>query len=172
MHNSSSPLSRYETKIPYVLRFMIDSEMQGGAWLELPAKKFVVRGAAESRSHCQMEMDIHYTDLVVHQPEGDWMKIAPVRVLSFDIECAGRKGHFPDADIDPVIQIANVVMTQGSSADKPIIKNVFTLKSCAAISGSQVLAHEDEESSRYRILTPGHVTPFHVVVRIVVRIPP
>lgn len=31
--------------------------------------------------------------------------MAPFRILSFDIECAGRKGHFPEANQDPVIQV-------------------------------------------------------------------
>lgn len=31
--------------------------------------------------------------------------MAPFRILSFDIECAGRKGHFPEATHDPVIQV-------------------------------------------------------------------
>lgn len=39
--------------------------------------------------------------------------MAPLRVLSFDIECAGRKGIFPEANVDPVIQIASVVQVQG-----------------------------------------------------------
>lgn len=39
--------------------------------------------------------------------------MAPLRILSFDIECSGRKGIFPDAKIDPVIQIANMVSVQG-----------------------------------------------------------
>ncbi len=36
-------------------------------------------------------------------------QIAPLRILSFDIECAGRKGVFPEPEKDPVIQIANMV---------------------------------------------------------------
>ena len=48
-----------------------------------------------------------------YAPEGDWSKIAPLRILSFDIECAGRKGIFPEASVDPVIQIANMVTRQG-----------------------------------------------------------
>jgi DNA polymerase elongation subunit (family B) len=40
--------------------------------------------------------------------------MAPLRILSFDIECAGRKGIFPEATIDPVIQIANMVTRQGT----------------------------------------------------------
>ena len=38
--------------------------------------------------------------------------MAPMRILSFDIECAGRPGVFPDATQDPVIQIANHVCLQ------------------------------------------------------------
>ena len=49
-----------------------------------------------------------------------------------------RPGVFPEADKDPVIQIANHVTCQGS--DKPIVKNVFTLKECAPISGAQALS--------------------------------
>ncbi len=52
--------------------------------------------------------------LISHAPEGDWSKVAPFRILSFDIECAGRKGIFPEPDKDPVIQIANMVIVQGT----------------------------------------------------------
>jgi DNA polymerase delta subunit 1 len=58
---------------------------------------------------------ISANDLVSHAAEGDWSRIAPLRVLSFDIECAGRKGIFPEAEIDPVIQIASVVQLQGQN---------------------------------------------------------
>ena len=40
-----------------------------------------------------------------HVPEGEFSKMAPFRILSFDIECAGRKGHFPEPNHDPVIQV-------------------------------------------------------------------
>ncbi len=43
---------------------------------------------------------------------GNWSKLAPFRILSFDIECAGRKGHFPEPEHDPVIQIANMITVQ------------------------------------------------------------
>lgn len=60
-----------------------------------------------------------YDAFISHAPDGDWSKIAPLRVLSFDIECAGRKGIFPEANIDPVIQIANMVSTQGKGLGIP-----------------------------------------------------
>lgn len=64
-------------------------------------------------------------------------------MLSFDIECAGRKGIFPEPNVDPVIQIASVVQIQGQK--KPFIRNVFTLDTCAHIVGSQVLSFKDEK---------------------------
>lgn len=43
-------------------------------------------------SLCQYEVDVGWQDLISHPAEGEWQRIAPLRVLSFDIECAGRKG--------------------------------------------------------------------------------
>ena len=56
-----------------------------------------------------------WDQFISHPPEDEWAKIAPLRILSFDIECAGRKGIFPEASVDPVIQIANMVTRQGQS---------------------------------------------------------
>ena len=88
-------------------------------------------------------MDIFYDDLIVRESEGEWNKIAPLRILSLDIECQGRKGHFPEAEHDPVIQIANCLTVYGH--DKPIVQNVFTLKGCLPIVGAQVITSEEEE---------------------------
>ena len=74
---------------------------------------------------------------------GDWDKIAPLRILSFDIECAGRKGIFPEPDKDPVIQIANMVIKQGEK--DPFIRNVFTLNTCAPVVGCEILSYHKEQ---------------------------
>ena len=60
----------------------------------------------------QIEADVSWEDFISHPPEDDWADVAPFRILSFDIECAGRKGVFPEPDKDPVIQIANMVIRQ------------------------------------------------------------
>ncbi|TXT04989.1 hypothetical protein VHUM_03809 [Vanrija humicola] len=132
----------YESNIAYTLRFMIDTKLVGMNWVEAPAGRYEVVHGSEKRSHCQLEVILNYQDLVSHAPDGEWLKIAPLRVLSFDIECAGRKGIFPEAQIDPVIQIASMVTRHGES--KPFIRNVFTLNTCAHIVGSQVLEFKDE----------------------------
>lgn len=133
----------YETNVEYNLRFMIDRGVVGCNWIELPAGKYTIRDPSACKSTCQLEIDIAYDEMVSHKTEGIYSEIAPLRVLSFDIECAGRKGIFPEAEHDPVIQIANMVMIQGES--KPMIRNVFTLNTCANIVGSQVLSFEKEK---------------------------
>uniref|UniRef100_R7WF67 DNA polymerase n=1 Tax=Aegilops tauschii TaxID=37682 RepID=R7WF67_AEGTA len=112
----------YESNILFALRFMIDCNIVGGNWIELPAGK--------------------YSDLVSHAPEGEYSKMAPFRILSFDIECAGRKGHFPEPTHDPVIQIANLLTLQGEA--QPFVRNVMTLKSCSPIVGVDVMSFDTE----------------------------
>lgn len=135
--------STYESNLQFALRYMVDKNLRGGGWVELPKGSYRIR-AAEKTSTCQLELDVHFNDVLGHDANGEWLRMAPMRILSFDIECAGRKGCFPEAHIDPVIQIASVVSLQ-SSASSPIIKNIFTLKGCAAIAGAQVIPNETEQ---------------------------
>ncbi|RYG51790.1 hypothetical protein EON67_02630, partial [archaeon] len=133
----------FEANVPFILRYMIDNNITGGNWLEAEAGSYTVRPAVRKVSHTQLELDIAYDQLVSHAPDGEWQKVAPLRILSFDIECKGRKGFFPEPEQDPVIQIANVVTLQGATTS--IIRNVFVLDTCSPIIGAQVLAHEKEE---------------------------
>ncbi|ESW20839.1 hypothetical protein PHAVU_005G019000 [Phaseolus vulgaris] len=130
----------YESNVLFALRFMIDCNIVGGNWIEIPAGKY--KKIAKSLSYCQLEFDCLYSDLISHAPEGEYSKMAPFRILSFDIECAGRKGHFPEPSHDPVIQIANLVTLQGE--DQPLIRNVMTLKSCSPIVGVDVMSFDTE----------------------------
>lgn len=141
----------FEANIDFDIRFMVDTHITGCCWIELPEGKWQLRkqehqpGTTSSlpyTSRCQFEVDVAYNSLVAHEPEGEWSKVAPFRILSFDIECAGRKGIFPEPEHDPVIQIANMVINQGST--DPFIRNVFTLNTCAPIVGCQVISSDNE----------------------------
>lgn len=113
------------------------------AWVEAPANTYKLLTGPERQSNCQIEAEVPYLDLIAHKPEGDWAKMAPLRILSFDIECAGRKGIFPEANQDPVIQIANVVTKYGEK--KPFIRNVFCLDTTSSIVATQILEYEKED---------------------------
>ena len=81
---------------------MVDCDVVGCNWIEIPPGKYRLRrkisaatedpSALLAKSRCQIELDVDSECIVSHQPEGDWAKLAPLRILSFDIECAGRKG--------------------------------------------------------------------------------
>ncbi|KAI0305911.1 DNA polymerase family B-domain-containing protein [Multifurca ochricompacta] len=138
----SGPVTTYESNIAYSLRFMIDTRVVGMNWIEVPAGKYSILKGKDKKSHCQIEFSVKWDQFISHAPEGEWAKLAPLRILSFDIECAGRKGVFPEASIDPVIQIANMVTRQGEN--RPFIRNVFTLDTCSHIVGSQVIPFRNE----------------------------
>ncbi|MCL7039062.1 hypothetical protein MKW94_030269 [Papaver nudicaule] len=130
----------YESNVLFALRFMIDCNIVGGNWIEVPAGKY--KKTTRAMSTCQLEFDCLYSELISHPPEGEFSKMAPFRILSFDIECAGRKGHFPEPIHDPVIQVANLVTLQGEG--QPFVRNVMTLKSCSPIVGVDVMSFETE----------------------------
>ena len=145
----------FESNIEYEIRLMVDAEVIGCNWIECPAGKYILRKPwyqeikqvkhqpCQSKSHVQIELDISWQDFISHPAEGEWQKSAPLRVLSFDLKCSGCQGIFPEAKHDSVIQIANMVMLQGEK--DPFIRNVFTLNSCAPISGSDVRCFDKEE---------------------------
>nr|POE85130.1 dna polymerase delta catalytic subunit [Quercus suber] len=129
--------------IQYVLRFMIDTGIAGMSWVTTQPGKYHMIPERDRHSHCQIEAYCHYRDLIAHPIDGEWQKMAPLRVLSFDIECAGRKGVFPEANMDPVIQIANVVTRYGE--EKPFVRNVFCLDTCSLIVNTQIFEFGTEE---------------------------
>lgn len=111
--------------------------------MEVPPQKYHMIPDRDRHSNCQIEAYVHYRDIIAHPPDGEWAKMAPLRILSFDIECAGRKGVFPEANQDPVIQIANVVTRYGE--DKPFVRNVFCMDTCSLIVNTQVFEFDAEE---------------------------
>ena len=166
----------FEANMPFVLRYMIDNDVVGCNWLELPPGSYALRAGSDTEaarsagghssarghgggstwvagrvepgksravSYSQLELDVVYDSIISHKAEGEWQKIAPFRILSFDIECASRKGHFPEAEHDPVIQIANTVTLQGQTTSS--IRNVMVLHSCSPIVGAQVLTYDRED---------------------------
>ncbi|KAL8639587.1 MAG: hypothetical protein Q9228_003397 [Teloschistes exilis] len=129
--------------LQYLLRFMVDTGITGMSWVSVPSSKYHMIPMRERQSNCQIEAHVHYRDLIAHPNDGEWVKMAPLRIMSFDIECAGRKGIFPEANHDPVIQIASVVTRYGEP--KPFVRNVFCLDTCSLIVNTQIFEFHSEE---------------------------
>lgn len=98
---------------------MADLNIVGCNWIELSAGKYsirqdVTRGLTQQlkrqsrfveksvclflsyyylfRFSCQLEVDVWAHDIISYPADGEWQRIAPLRIMSYDIECAGRKG--------------------------------------------------------------------------------
>ena len=125
----------YESNLPFALRFMIDNSVVGMSWIKIAAGNYRLRQYSEKQTTAQYELDVEDFNSIEQLPmSGDYSKIAPLRILSFDIECSADKGRFPQPQTDPIIQIANIVKVHGDT--EPLVRNVFTLDTCAPIVGS------------------------------------
>lgn len=133
----------YETGLPDVVRFMVDAGLFGVNWVKIPSGKYSHRNRQQRVSTCQLELDVSVQDIVSYAPVDDWATVHPMRVLSFDIECAGRKNIFPEPDKDPVIQIACITSVQGS--DAILSRDIFCLGSCSHIAGANIHSFQREE---------------------------
>jgi DNA polymerase delta subunit 1 len=131
----------FESNVLFPLRYLVDAGISGASWVTVTAGQY--RRTMNPGSSCQIEVDCSFEAIQAHEPVGEYMAIAPLRILSIDIECMGRKGHFPEADKDPVIQIANHCACYGSAT--PVAKTIFTLDTCAPIAGADVRCFRSEE---------------------------
>uniref|UniRef100_A0A915CHF5 DNA polymerase n=1 Tax=Parascaris univalens TaxID=6257 RepID=A0A915CHF5_PARUN len=163
-----SSLSCFEANVDFEIRFMVDLGLVGCGWVVLPSRKYDVVPEGQVVSRCQLECSIKFTDLVVHAPESapEWSAIAPLRILSFDIECIGRRGVFPEPHTDAVIQIANMVKMEGGT--DPFIRNCFVIGDTAPVIGSDIIVCRNEHellekwAEFVRVLDPDIVTGYNI----------
>jgi DNA polymerase elongation subunit (family B) len=72
----------FESNILFPLRFMIDVGMVGMSWVEIPAGQYQVVDDRDKVSTAQIEVHFTYDAIIAHAPDGEWMKTAPLRILS------------------------------------------------------------------------------------------
>ncbi|XP_033928295.1 DNA polymerase delta catalytic subunit [Melopsittacus undulatus] len=159
----------YESNVDFEIRFMVDSGLVGCSWVEVPSGQFHLRGpppGVPPVSRCQLEADAAWGGLRCHPPEGQWMGLPPLRILSVDIECEGRKGIFPEPEQDAVIQVGCAVQRQGDP--EPFLRLVLVLSSCAPIPGAAVICFQRERdllqswAEFVRILDPDIITGYNI----------
>lgn len=94
----------YNSNLEPVLQFMVDKRLSGCQWCQVPlAHHFLVQMPAKTT--CDLELLHCNVDQLCLLELSERSDAGSIRVLSFDLEAAGRKGVFPDPAIDPVIQI-------------------------------------------------------------------
>lgn len=98
-------LELFECNVDFPLRFMVDKSTSGCSWVTLAGGKWTL--SARSLTLYAYEINVSMEDVTCHPTTVvPWNRIPKRCVLSFDIECAGRRGHFPKPNQDPVVMIA------------------------------------------------------------------
>lgn len=137
-----SRFKTFESSFQYILRWIVDNRACGGGWIEFDPRDALFLG--EKTSTCDEEYIIKTSKISCKSPD-ERSEHSPLKLFSFDIECAARPGQFPEATRDKVIQIA--VTTEIFQKSKETNHTtIFVLRSCGEIQGSTVLSFEKEEN--------------------------
>ena len=132
----------FNSNIDPILQFMVDVGLFGCQWCKIPNAEETRVITGDRRSTCYHEQNIDICKIQKLSFD-EYSDMGKLRVISFDIEAAGRRGVFPDASLDPVIQIALNFRVWGDedNTPEPIL---LSLRSCEHIEGAKVLCFEDE----------------------------
>lgn len=139
----------YEADLDPTVRFMVDTQLRGFAWVRIPKGEYQPIPANAPRlvqTTTQIRLQTQYSNLVALDYNDPRYAInAPIRVLSFDIESVSLQGGFPNAASDYIITISSslYILTQ-STADTPHATIALVLKSCAPIVGADVFSFDTE----------------------------
>jgi DNA polymerase delta subunit 1 len=143
-HLGTIHLPTFEANIPFVLRFMIDKNFSGCSHLSLPAGSDYE--IVTNTTHCQINTTIPYEQLEVLGFSGEWAALAPIRIMSYDIECKGRPGYFPVPEEDAIINIACVIYELGAPDGVYISKDMFTWRPSGIIHGVNMHQTNSEQT--------------------------
>ena len=130
----------YEANVPYVLRFMVDMGIGGFDWIRLTTR---AHGQPNPISTCQLEFDAAYIEKLEGKSD-----IAPIRILSFDLEaCKGGNGRgFVDPEEDSISQIGcSLVDAHYNSIDECCFSLVPFGQSVSPVPGVRVITFESED---------------------------
>ncbi len=90
----------YETDILFKNRFLIDQALGGMGWVEAPIPEWTLSQDASHALPSAPIVNVQTLHPVQHEAN------APLRFMSFDIECLPDHGAMPKAEVSPVVLIS------------------------------------------------------------------
>jgi hypothetical protein len=112
--SSEEKTPTYNSNFEPVLQFMVDKGISGCQWCSVPMNGL---HPMSRKSECDIEIQKCCVDDLKLMNLEERSDAGSIRILSFDLEAAGRKGVFPDPSIDPVIQIGIQFQICGSVSE-------------------------------------------------------
>ena len=132
----------YEITIDPILRFIHNTGIRACGWIRVPKHCFSVETPLVSSARTQLSI----TTLMEHVHPHETDDIAPIQILSFDLECTSIDGGFPQASRsgDKIIQCGFTMHVVGKDNSVPF-KYITTLSTCDPIDGVIVNSVNTEE---------------------------
>lgn len=92
----------FESGLPFNMRFMVDNQINGMSWIGIDPDQYILRDEKDKISTCQIELDV-FDYRNVKEVQKTKANIAPLRIMSFDIEVSTDGVKFPTPGKCPVI---------------------------------------------------------------------
>lgn len=130
---------RYESNLEPHLRFLHIQNLVSCGWVSIDPSK--VKSIPEY-SKCDYSFRINWKDVM---PAENHDRIAPFKIMGYDIECISADHNFPQADrkTDKVVQIGMTMYRYGSLTCYE--QHLLTLKQCPNIKGANVECYKTEK---------------------------
>jgi len=131
---------RYESNINQFLRFFHIKNINLCKWIKINKSKATL--VENEFSKCKFEYEVDFRD--IHRSNIE--KIGPMKILSYDIECASDDGGFPQfsREADKIIQIGNTMEVYGKGLDADV-NFIICLKNCQPIDNCEVINCKTEK---------------------------
>ena len=140
LHGEQVKFHRYESNINQFLRFFHIKNIDLCKWIKI--NKSNAQFVPNDFSKCKYEYEVDFND--IHPSHIN--KIGPLKVLSYDIECASDDNGFPQYSrpADKIIQIGNTIEVYGKGPEADI-NFIICLKNCQPIDNCEVINCKTEK---------------------------
>ena len=130
---------RYESNIEPHLRFMHINNLSSCGWISVDKSKLKVN---KEYSDCDYSYEVNWKDI---KPSDNDNRIAPFKIMGYDIECISCDHNFPQANrkTDKIIQIGITMYRYGSM--NCYEQHILTMKNCTEIKGANVECYKTEK---------------------------
>ena len=130
----------YEANLPPMLRCFHTMKVSGCSWVEVD-KYELIEDENDKESVCDIELRVDWRKITPITKEQN----APLRILSFDIECNSIDGEFPQArrSGDAIIQIGSTYTYLGES--EPYRQHIVCLDETAKVENAVVEWFDNEK---------------------------
>lgn len=131
---------RYESNIEPHIRFMHINNLSSCGWATVDKSKLKLM---KDYSYCDYSYSVDWKDVCASENDD---RMAPFKIMGYDIECISCDHNFPQANrkTDKIIQIGNTMYRYGSM--NCYEQHILTLKDCASIKGATVESYKSEKA--------------------------